>query len=169
MRNRKALILMLSVVCLLVVGIGFAAVTRTLNVSGTITATPSAFDVRFIDGTGYTVSKTNVEGDTAVITNMSLSGKGGECLVWLSIQNQSTDYAAEILRPSFVSEVTSSTGGNTNDVEVQFDSLSFEDDKITLAPNESANILVLATLLKAQIETETFSFTITFTANAIVA
>ena len=92
MRNRKALILMLSVVCLLVVGIGFAAVTRTLNVSGTITATPSAFDVRFIDGTGYTVSKTNVEGDTAVITNMSLSGKGGECLVWLSIQNQSTDY-----------------------------------------------------------------------------
>ena len=167
MRKRNILVIMISLVCVLIVGIGFAAVNIPLKIGGTIIAPASVFDVRFIEGEGYTVSKTNVEGDTAIITDLSLSARGEEKLVWLSIQNKSSGYTAEIPMSSFVTEVTSSTGGNVEDIEIQIDCRNIKNDKVTLAPNETTDIVVLAMLLKEQIEDNKFELSITFTANSV--
>ena len=166
MKNRKILMLMISLVCLLVVGIGFATVNISLNVSGTIVTPASIFDVGFIDGTGYTVSKTNVDGDTVIITNLMLSSVGHEETISIGIQNKSTDFYAEIPMSSFVSELTSSTSESTEDVEVRFDCAGVKDDKITLAPSGKTNITVSVKLLKVQMENEKFKLRISFDASS---
>lgn len=171
MRNRKILILMISLVCLLVVGVGFAALTRSLSVSGTIIITPK-FDVRFVEGEGYTVSTTVNEDDTVTIAEVSLE-PGKVKQVSMNVKNNSTDYIAKIYLDDVLSDVTSTTGGNVEDVMLGFGSIyeKYEGDRtyITIEPGATSEIRAVFYLFKAQLETEIFTFNITFTANALIA
>ena len=171
MRKRNILIVMLSLVCVLVVGIGFAALTRNLSISGTIVITPN-FDVRFVEGNGYTVSTTVNQDDTVTISEVSLE-KDKVKQVSINLINNSTDYIAKIYLDAFVGEVTSTTGGNVDDVMIGFGSIYEKDEGdrtyITIEPGATSKITAVFYLFRAQLETEMFTFNITFTADAIIA
>ena len=167
MNKRKTLITMLALVCLLVVGIGFAAVTRSLTITGTVTVTPATFDVQFQSGTGYTVKKTTNEGDTAEVSALALQTLNDSKTVTLTIINKSTDYDAEITMDDLVATKSTTSGADIQDFSVEFSSTDAVDGKITIEPGQTASIVVTATLLKAQTEDETFGYTVTFNATAV--
>ena len=171
MKSRNVLILIISLACLLAVGVGFAALTRNLNVSGTITVTPN-FDVRFIEGTGYSVSTTVKEDDTATIAEVSLE-KNKIKQIDLNIQNNSNDYIAKIYLDAVLAELTSPTGANPDDVLIGFGSTyeKYEGDRtyIVIDPGATSKITAVLWLKRAQLEVEIFNFSVKLEAIALLA
>ena len=171
MKKRKTLILMLSLVCLLVVGIGFAAIAGiTLKASGTVNLTPNndAFQVVFSEGTktagGTDADTVSVTGATATINVTSLQSKGASVTFTLTIKNSSTDdIDATVAKPSVTSETDTA---NAFTVTTQ---ASWTGDTTVLAPNATTTITVTVTLDIAPIDTISGSFVVDCVATPTLA
>ena len=163
MKKRKTLILMLSLVCLLVVGIGFAAVTRTLSVTGSIGVKPNdtAFVVEFETGTGYTIdSEDSKKADITIAASDDFVAVNDTKTVTLVIGNNSTqNYSAKLNTPTIT--YTSGEG------EIEVTTNAATAFATNLAKEATVNLVVTIKLVKAQIDTTTFQFSISFTADAV--
>ena len=167
MKKRKTLILMLSLVCLLVVGIGFAAITHDFTITGTAKVVKSNFDVNFVtNGTEpYTVSS---DGKTATVTVSSgLAAVGTSVTVKVKIENASTDYDANITAITVGDVTISGTETKSTDISVTTTNAPITVDAKSDDTNGSEIIDVIFTVNKAQTEDTTFAFTISFTATAV--
>ena len=108
MRRKKSLNLFLFVLIgFITLGIGYAAISNislTINGTGSITATQSNFDVRFLDVTGHEPSITpgspntvSVLGNTEATFDVStLSKKGDTAVATIDVKNNSNGIGAEI-------------------------------------------------------------------------
>lgn len=165
MKKRKTLILMLSLVCLLVVGIGFANLTRQLTIKGSVTANPADFVVEFVadqqnEPEAYTVSTADKNNDTATIKDIALSTVGDTKTVFLTLANKSEHYNA-IIDEITVAELEDGSGlvlGTDVTVTITHDG--------RIDAEGEMSIQVVFKLIKSQVETKTASFTVTFDATA---
>ena len=167
MKKRKTLILMLSLVCLLVVGIGFAAIAAiNLKVDGSATfqPNPNAYKVEFTaasktaGGTDAVTIDTN-DKTKATINVTSLNTKGTSVTFTLTITNNSSDDIAATISALNVTETdtanafsVTTTGGST-----------------TIQQNGTTDITVTVTLDIAPIDTVSGSFEVSFTATPALA
>lgn len=160
MKKRKTLILMLSLVCLLVVGIGFAAIVRTLTIDANVTVNPNTkgFVVEFANGEGYTVDTSDKTKATVTIAaSEDFDAVGETKTVTLTIANNSTD--------KYNATVVVDTTGNTNpEIKVEND---WGASAKTIEQGQTETVTLTLTLQEAQVETTTFSFTVTFRATAV--
>ena len=169
MKKRKTLILMLSLVCLLVVGIGFAAITKDLSISGSVNLTPdtSAFNVEFTSATGGQTgdSVKITDGDThqAEISVTSLKKANDTATFTLVITNSSSkNMAAKITDLSVTGDGT--TEGDAFTVAVT----GIANDQV-IEQTKTATITVTVTLNITPVEDVSGSFTVEFTAEAVLA
>jgi hypothetical protein len=165
MKKRKTLILMLSLVCLLVVGIGFAAITRSLTVTGNVTVNPNTagFKVEFIEKDGYTVDENDPLTATIELEASDAFNAVGETQkVTLTIKNSSTDnYNASIAIPTI---------NYDGDADKNIEVTTNWDSAKTVDKGAETTIEVTVKLIKAQTEeNQTFSFDITLVATAVAA
>ena len=164
MNKRKTLITMLALVCMLVVGIGFAAITKTLQIQGSIVVDPNTagFVVEFEDGTGYTVdSSDSTKATIAIAASNEFIAPNATKTVTLTIGNNSSEnYAAKL-------QDIEITNNNATQIEV---TTNFDTIKATnIAKGSDASLVVTIKLLKAQSTQTTYNFTITFDAEAVQA
>ena len=170
MKKRKTLIWMLSLVCLLVVGIGFAAIQKTLTIDGTVTIAPNTagFVVEFEEGTTGAEYVT-VSGQTATITIDNAENfvdPSDSITIELKIANKSTqNFDASVAKP-VISNVTVKSGESAlaSDITV---ATNWGDAAKTITKTEPATFTVTVTLNRAQIADASFEFSITFTATAV--
>lgn len=159
MKKRKTLILMLSLVCLLVVGIGFAAINKQISVKGKVDVNPNTagFVVEFVepgDDDNYTLESATVAKIDVPATE--LINVGDTYSVILTIANNSTD--------KYNAEVAMDLIDNTNsaiDVETSWGASA----KI-IEQGKTDTVTVTITLKEAQEEATSFNFTVTFVALA---
>lgn len=173
MNKRKTLITMLALVCMLVVGIGFAAITSIgLKVNGSVNLEPNseAFKVEFTDSSrtgGSDADTVNLTAKTtAEITVSSLNTKDTSVTFTLTITNNSTDdIDAIISKPTITSETDTASAFTVTTAKGWTENT----DTKLLAPTESTTITVTVTLDIAPINTVTGSFVIDFTATPQLA
>ena len=161
MKRRRGLIAVLIVCVAAVLGIGYAALTDTIN--GTSNATPSdanfvvVFDTEAQNTAEHcTVTEVTATTATMTVTGADLTKTGDKATATLTIDNNSPELGA-----SLAASVT-----NTNDTyfEVTYD---FAQDSI--AARGTTTITVTVELIKTPIENVTGSFTVTITATSTVA
>ena len=99
--KRRNIILTFAIIALLLIGVGYAALTDTLTIGGTVNTTVAPFEVEFFSAT--TVTENN--GSTAKISDdkhtLTLEVKGlqnaGQTVTFeVKISNPSTEFAAEL-------------------------------------------------------------------------
>ncbi len=168
MKNKRAFIVTVLIIAVLLLGIGYAAVAnKTLTISGTAKVSPddSNFNVKFT-GTPATakVAGTNVPEDaevTATITDdttatigvTGLTAKGQKVTATYTILNDSADLKAALS--------ASLTNSNTN----YFTVTQAIADPSTLAPAGTTTITVTVECIKTPVTTdETANITVTITA-----
>lgn len=183
MKNKKYLVSLFVLVALLCLGIGYAAVSKDLNIAGLGTTfgenvsdpnnpTPADeddtddlgqnFKVHFAsnataeasDTTNTTCSVTVVDDLNATITANKLLTLYSSVKVTLTIVNDSEDLDAVIDLPVI-----------TNDNETYY-RVTTDWVKTTLAPHESKTVVVTIECIKSAIEHQVTNFGIKFTANA---
>lgn len=137
-------------VALLVLGIGYAAISNiTLNIGGTGKAgvSDSNFKVKFV-GTptvsNEDIVKATITSDLAATINVeSLVAKGDSVTATYEIQNVSADLSASLAIPTV-------TNSNTEYFSVTTDM----DEAVTLASNEKTTITVTVELIKTPIDAD---------------
>lgn len=149
MKNKKTFVGVALLLAVLMLGIGYAALTNiTLNITGTATGTPdgSNFVVKFSDDASkIVVDKTKANGNASVVAEKTgdlsaklevsnLTSKGESVTVTYTIENNSKDLGAElVLDPAGVKdsnfEITAVLGSDS------------------IAKGESTTVTVTATLL----------------------
>lgn len=166
MNKRKTLITMLALVCMLVVGIGFASMTKNLSISGSVNLTPKsdAFIVQFdtVSKTGGTDADTvQIKGDAkqeAEINVSSLKIKNDTVTFTLTVKNKSTENMAATLKEFSV------TGDGVATGEAFSVTTTGTTGEQTLQQNGIHTITVTVTLNITPVEDVSGSFTIAFTA-----
>ncbi len=155
-------------VAFMVVGVGFAAITKNLEVSGSATATvdDKNFVVVFtaVDDSGLATIDSN-DAKKATITITSGFTKAGDTkTVKLTVTNKST----EATKLNAVLATPSTTNSNTT----YFTVTASWGATTTIAPQATAELSVVITLIKtpdnadAAVDTYKSTFTVSFTATA---
>ena len=156
MRKNKKWIL----AAILLLGIGFAAVSTTLYISGNvgITANEADFDVKFtkatLDGTDISTSAISADGKTITYGTNDLSMVGDKSTLDFEVTNNSELYDAEV-------SIECSATGTKND----YYSITKEVASTIVAKTKEAG-KVDVELIKATTEDITEEFTCTLTAQA---
>lgn len=150
-KNTKLSIGIILIVAILLVAIGYAAVTtRTLNIDGTAQATPDSanFTVKFV-GTPVVSNQDKVtagikEGDElkATMDVRGLTAKGDTATATYTIQNTSKDLSAAL---------SATVTSNTNP---EYFTVDYEIADSTIGHGDSTTIVVTVTLIKTPIEGE---------------
>ena len=160
MKNRKALIVTVLIVAVLLLGIGYAISNQELFVSGNATANAGDFLVKFDDtvavatsGDG-TSSGTITDATTATISVDELSKVNEEAVVTYTVKNASTDLSANL-----TAEVT------TNSNQTYF-TVTSELADYTIAAGDSTTLTVKVKLVKAALEAQSANITVKLTASA---
>jgi hypothetical protein len=162
MKKTTKIIIVSIVAAILLLGIGYAAITNiTLNIGGTLEADPNQanFDVGFDLDTTPTVS--NASKVTATLTDKlnatievkDLTVVGESATATYTVKNASADLSADL------------AVATTNDNEEHF-TIKAEIGKTSLTPGDSTTVIVTATLTKAPI-TESVEANVTATLTAI--
>ena len=167
MKNRKGLISIM-LVAVLLLGIGYAALTDTLDITGSADVNQSAAEEAFNEDIYFSAAVANETGNTASVnadnndkasfTAKTLKGKGDKVTFTFTIKNDG-DVAAT------VTPKLNATLGNTNP---EFFSLTSDWDggaKVLAAGSEVTYTLTVE-LLKTPTETVAASFLIELTAVA---
>ena len=150
-KNTKLSIGIVLVVAVLLVAIGYAAITtRTLNIDGTAQATPDSanFTVKFT-GTPEVSDQDKVtaeikSGDElkATMNIEGLTAKGDTVTAKYTIQNTSKDLSAAL---------SATVTSNTNS---EYFTVDYEIADSTIAHGDSTTILVTVTLIKTPIDND---------------
>lgn len=163
MKSKKTLMTLGVIVAVLVLGVGYAAITDiNLNINGTAAATPSDdnFSVIFTgtpSTSGDTVSASITDDLTATMTVTGLTTTGDTATASYTIKNASEELSATVEQ-----------GTITNDNETYFE-VTTDWTTTTLAADGSKTVTVTVKLIKTPIEDQSATFTIPFTATAVLA
>lgn len=166
MRNKRTFIGVALLIAVLMLGVGYAAVTsRTLKITGDATATPddTNFVVEFDEsvdpttgGNGTTVALIT-DGDEATINVSGLTTAGQSATATYTIKNSSKGIGANL------TAATSVTGTNAD-----FFSVDCAFDKTTIGADESTTVTVTVTLEKTPVDAaKTATVNVDLTATAV--
>ena len=152
MTNTNKIISAIVIVAVLVIGVGYAAISNiTLNITGTAAATPNDanFKVAFIGTPEVSntdiVTSATVKDDTtkAEFTIENVSAKGDNATITYTVRNNSSDLSATI------SATTSNDNTEYFSVEYKF---AGDKDTVTLAAGEETTITVTVSVIKTPID-----------------
>lgn len=163
MKNKKLLIGIVLLIAVLVLGIAYAATTKTLTIGGTATAEVNTdnFDVKFVqegNPTGLKNATGSVTGNlTATMDVSGLTAKGDTATATFAIINESEDLSANLA-------VTTETIGNN------IFSIDAELADSSIAKTEDTTVTVTVTLNETPIDDEanlTGTINVLLTATAV--
>ena len=167
MKNRKGLIAFL-VLAVMLLGVGYAALTDTLDITGSADVNQSAAEEAFNEDIYFSAAVANEDGNTASInadnndkasfTAKTLKGKGDKVTFTFTIKNDG-DVAAT------VTPKLNATLGNTNPEYFSLTSDWDGEAKVLAAQSEITYTLTVE-LLKTPTETVAGSFLVELTAVA---
>ena len=181
MKNRKVVVIAFLVVAAMLMGIGYAALTDTLTITGDLKADTSVSQPEFdadiyfsstsivSDDTGNMAASQILEGrDDAKITAQHFTTAGQKVKVKFTIANDSTEFAAR-LTPTALN-VTNGTEGTENEHEAIFDVVwswnenSVDQSTFDLQPGTSKDLWVTIELSVTPTEEHTANFNVQFNA-----
>ena len=160
MKNKKLLVGIALLIVVLVIGIGYAAITDSLTISGTATATANDDNFKVV----FNGTKTADDGVTATVTagtktaTMDVSGlttTGQTKSATFTIENQSAELNALLA-------VKTETTGNAEFFKVDAEIA----DPTTLEPEGTTTVTVTVELIKTPIEEVTGSINVELSATA---
>lgn len=167
MKNRKSLIAVL-LVAVMLLGIGYAALTDTLDITGSADVNQSAAEEAFNEDIYFSAAVANEDGNTASVnadnndkasfTAKTLKGKGDKVTFTFTIKNDG-DVAAT------VTPKLNASLGNTNPEYFSLTS-DWNGESEVLAANSEITYTLTVELLKTPTETIAASFLIELTAVA---
>ena len=167
MKNRKSLIAVL-LVAVMLLGIGYAALTDTLDITGSADVNQSAAEEAFNEDIYFSAAVANEDGNTASVnadnndkasfTAKTLKGKGDKVTFTFTIKNDG-DVAAT------VTPKLNATLGNTNPEYFSLVS-DWDGEAKVLAANSEITYTLTVELLKTPTETIAGSFLVELTAVA---
>ena len=168
MKNRKGLIAFL-VLAVMLLGVGYAALTDTLDITGSADVNQSAAEEAFNEDIYFSAAVANEEGNTASInadnndkasfTAKTLKGKGDTVTFTFTIKNDG-DVAAT------VTPKLNATLGNTNPEYFSLTS-DWNGEAKTLAAGGELTYTLTVELLKTPTETIAGSFLVELTAVSV--
>ena len=167
MKNRKGLIAIM-VLAVMLLGIGYAALTDTLDITGSADVNQSAAEEAFNEDIYFSAAVANEEGNTASVnadnndkasfTAKTLKGKGDKVTFTFTIKNDG-DVAATI------TPKLNATLGNTNPEYFSLTS-DWDGEAKTLAAGAEITYTLTVELIKTPTETIAASFLVELTAVA---
>lgn len=164
MKNRKVLIGIVLLIVVLALGIGYAAITDSLTIAGTATATANAenFKVVFTGTTsgvsdGVTATATN-GATTATMDVTGLTTTGDTKTATFNIKNTSEELKALV-------DVSTETISNTEFFAID---ATVANPTTALAPNAETTVTVKVTLVKTPIEAVTGTINVELGAEAVL-
>lgn len=182
MKNRKTIITAFLLVACMLIGVGYAALTDTLTITGDLKADTSVSQTDFeddvyfsatsvvTDDTGNKAASQILEGrDDAKITAQHFTAKNQIVKVMYTIKNDSTDFAAAIT-PSANTVTVENADPSHNPifkVEWSWDENSVVTGAAEIAAGASKNLWVTITLTETPIEAHTATFTVTYGVEAV--
>ena len=165
MKNKKTFVGIALLILVLVLGIGYAAISKNLTIDGsaTVTATNDNFKVAFTGETSVTgtdlatasATKGAIEGTLSVT---GLKKAGDEVTAKYEVDNQSNGLNANLAVSHEVK----------NDTEHYFSVTSSVEDS-SIAVGDTTNVVVTVKLLKTPVENQTADIDVTLVATADVA
>ena len=168
MKNRRNLIVAFLLCACLIVGIGYAALTDTLDITGSADVNQSAaeeafnediyFSAAVANETGNTASVNRDNNDKASFTANTLKGKDDTVTFTFTIKN-----AGDV--DALVTPKLNASLGNTNPEYFTIES-DWNGAAQTVAANSEKTYTVTVTLIKTPTETIAGSFLVEFTAVA---
>ncbi len=181
MKNRKIVVIAFLVVAAMLLGIGYAALTDTLTITGDLKADTSVSQPEFdadiyfsstsviSDDTGNKAASQILEGrDDAKITAQHFTTAGQTVKVKFTIANDSTEFAAR-LTPTVLT-VTNGTEGTENEHESIFtvawswNENSVDNSVFDLQPGQTKDLWVTIVLDVTPTEAHTANFNVAFNA-----
>ena len=180
MKNRKTVVVAFMLVAVLLMGVGYAALTDTLTIEANLKADTSVSQEEFnndiyfsatsviSDATGNKAASQILEGrDSATITAQHFTTKGQVVKVKFTIKNDSTEFAAR-LTPEFLGVINSDPSHDPVFTATWSWNESTSDTSVfDLQPNDSKDLWVTITLIETPTEEHSASFTLTFTGTQV--
>ena len=171
MKNRRNVVIAFMIVAVMLLGIGYAALSDTLDITGSADVNQSAAEEAFNEDIYFSAAVANETGNTASVnadnndkasfTAATLKGKGDKVTFTFTIANDG-DVAAE------VTPKLNATLGNTNPEYFSITS-DWGGAAKTLAAHSSITYTVTVELLKTPTETISGSFLIELVAVSVDA
>ena len=163
MKNKKTFVGIALLILVLVLGIAYAAITGSLTIGGTATATEDANNFKVIftgvaeQDTGVTAT-VNTDPKTATMDVSGLTTKGQSKSATFTIQNQSAELNALLAVKT-----------NTTDNAEYFKVTAELADSAALAPQGTTSVEVTVELVKTPVEEVAGSIEVELTSTAEVA
>lgn len=171
MKNRKTVVVAFLLVAVMLLSVGYAALTDVLDITGSADVNQSAAEESFNEDIHFSTAVANQTGNTASVnadnkdkasfTANTLKGKDDEVTFTFTIVNEG-DLAAT------VTPTLNATAGNTKPEYFDISS-DWDGETKTLAAGGSLTYTVTVKLLKTPTETISGSFLIELTATSVDA
>ena len=171
MKNRRNVVIAFMIVAVMLLGIGYAALSDTLDITGSADVNQSAAEEAFNEDVYFSAAVANQDGNTASVnadnndkasfTAATLKGKGDKVTFTFTIKNNG-DVAAE------VTPKLNASLGNTNSEYFEITS-DWGGAAKTLAAHSEITYTVTVKLLKTPTETISGSFLIELVAVSVDA
>ena len=186
MRNRKTVIVSFVVAAVLLMAVGFAALTDTLTIIGNahvdMATAENTFDSKIYfsealavstTGTGSTDDTASCTTDDATFTVNKLAVKDQASTFKFTIQNDSNVDAKITIPDTKLSGAENNTNSNPTYFSISYDYKTFEDDGSVAADNMVIpsqgymEITVVVTIIKPVTSATSATFTIEYTATTV--
>ena len=186
MKNRKTVVVAFLLIAVMLMGVGYAALTDVLTLEGILGADVSlatkefdadiyfsndTVDVAKLAAVSYESDADGNMRDTAIIEATGFQQQGDTVKVTLTIKNDSTEFGA-LVTPSVTSSALAVTPGTEGHEPVftvtwEWDEDDGKNDAKTIPAGESKNIIVTITLLETPTEHHSATFELTFDAESV--
>lgn len=182
MKNRKIVVVAFLLAAVMLLGVGYAALTDTLTITGDLKSDPSASQYEFDgdvyfsatsverDDTGNQAASQILEGrDDATITAKHFSEEGQTVKVKFTITNDAGNDFAALITPSAL-VLTNGTEGSDHEHNPIFDAVwswnesAADHASYTLQPGTSKDLWVTITVIERPTDAHTATFSVSFTA-----
>ena len=186
MRNRKTVIVSFMVAAVLLMAVGFAALTDTLTIIGNahvdMATAENTFDEKIYfsealalstTGTGSTADTASHTADDATFTVNKLAVKGQSSTFKFTIQNDSNVDAAITVPANKLSGAANSTNSNPTYFSITYSYATFEDDgsaganNMVIPSGGYMEITVVVSIIKPVTSATSATFTIEYTATTV--
>jgi hypothetical protein len=186
MRNRKTVIVAFMVAAVLLMAVGFAALTDTLTIIGNahvdMATAENTFDEKIYfseatavssTGTGSTADTASYTPDDATFTVNKLAVVGQQSIFKFIIENDSNVDAAITVPATKLSGADNNTNSNPTYFEIEYTYATFEDDgtanseNMVIPSQGYMEITVVVTIIKPVTSATSAMFSIEYTATTV--
>ena len=180
MKNRRTVVVAFLLVAVMLLGVGYAALTDTLTITGDLKSDPSASQTEFDgdiyfsatsivrDDTGNQAASQILEGrDDAKIMAQHFSEEGQVVIVKFVITNDAENDFAAIVTPQAL-VLTNGSDGTDHAHDPIFSAVwswsqtATEQSAVTLQPGESKDLFVTITVIERPTDAHTATFSVSY-------